>query len=358
MAIYELQSDRIVPIPQTTFGTQGVRERDDLQRLLRSQIEMVSPDTLILAEEFGDWEDSKRRIDLLGVDKDANLVVIELKRDDDGGHMELQAIRYAAMVSTMTFEKAVAARAGFQRRHGMNEDAQQAILEHLDWEEPNEDGFGQAVRIVLVSGDFSRELTSSVMWLNSYGLDVRCVRLRPYDLDRRLILDVQHIIPLPEAKEYQIQLREKDQRERRARESRNDRTQFDVSAGGESSKGLGKGRTILLVARKLVEAGVDPGRIAAAVERSANRLWRFVEGRAATRDEFIRRASTAADGKAFRPKRWFCDDDELLFFGGRTYAFSNQWGSDDWHEKMTRLVEAFPDLYISYTPINGWEQHE
>jgi len=31
----------------------------------------------------------------------------ELKRTEDGGHMGLQAVRYAAMVSAMPFEKAV-----------------------------------------------------------------------------------------------------------------------------------------------------------------------------------------------------------------------------------------------------------
>lgn len=105
MAIFEIASDTIRTIEETTFGAAGIRERADLQRLLRKQIEIISPDTLIVAEEFCEWEDSKRRIDLLGVDSDANLVVIELKRTEDGGHMELQAIRYAAMVSTMTFDK-------------------------------------------------------------------------------------------------------------------------------------------------------------------------------------------------------------------------------------------------------------
>ena len=46
---------------------------------------------------------------------------------------------------------------------------------------------------------------------------MRCVRLRPYRLATELILDVQQIIPLPEASDYQVRLREKAQRERVAR---------------------------------------------------------------------------------------------------------------------------------------------
>src|SRR5690349_10598691 len=105
MPIFEMTHDRLVELQPTAFASQGLRERADLQRLLRDQIEIVAPDVLVVSEEFGGWEDSKRRIDLLGLDRDANLVVIELKRTEDGGHMELQAIRYAAMVSKMTFDK-------------------------------------------------------------------------------------------------------------------------------------------------------------------------------------------------------------------------------------------------------------
>ncbi|WCN83850.1 hypothetical protein [Micromonospora sp. LH3U1] len=37
-----------------------------------------------MAEEFGNWEDARRRVDLLAVEKAGHLVVIELKRTDDG----------------------------------------------------------------------------------------------------------------------------------------------------------------------------------------------------------------------------------------------------------------------------------
>src|SRR6516164_6635061 len=115
MPIFEITQTAIRKLSETTFSAAGVRERGDLQRVLRSNIEVVAPDTLVISEEFGDWEDSRRRIDLLGLDRDADLVVIELKRSEDGGHMELQAIRYAAMVSTLTFEKVVDVFSGYLR---------------------------------------------------------------------------------------------------------------------------------------------------------------------------------------------------------------------------------------------------
>ena len=106
MPVFRMTSQSIEPLLETTFADAGVYERADLQRLLRANISVVTDDVLVIAEEFGDWDDSRRRIDLLAVDQDANLIVIELKRDTEGAHMELQALRYAAMVSSMTWDRA------------------------------------------------------------------------------------------------------------------------------------------------------------------------------------------------------------------------------------------------------------
>ncbi|MFI7307244.1 hypothetical protein ACIBM8_28950 [Micromonospora aurantiaca] len=48
---------------------------------------MLTPDLLVVDEELGNWEDTRCRVDLLAVDKDGHLVVIELQRTDDGGHV-------------------------------------------------------------------------------------------------------------------------------------------------------------------------------------------------------------------------------------------------------------------------------
>src|ERR1700730_8816915 len=137
MAIFQELKGRLVAIQPTTFSESGFKERADLQRLLKQQIEVVAPDTLIISEEFGNWADTKHRIDLLGLDKDANLVVIELKRTEDGGHMELQALRYAAMVSALTFDDTVTTFARYLASTEQEFDARTRLLEFLDWEEPD-----------------------------------------------------------------------------------------------------------------------------------------------------------------------------------------------------------------------------
>ena len=159
---------------------------------------MLDPNLLVISEEFGDWEESKRRIDLLAVDREANLVVVELKRTESGGHMELQALRYAAMISTMTFDKAVDYYHDFLQKIGSDDDPESNLLEFLGWDEPDEERFAQDVRVILASADFSKELTTAVMWLNQRDLDIRCIRLQPYSDGDKTLLDVQQVIPLPE----------------------------------------------------------------------------------------------------------------------------------------------------------------
>ncbi len=223
MPVYELLDGKLSAANPTHFHAEGLRERQDIQRMLREQISVLGDDLFVLAEEYGGWVDSNRRIDLLCIDSDANLVVVELKRDDSA-HMELQALRYAAMVARMTFSEAVVAHAEFRRRCGLDGDeAEAAILAFLRWDEAVEDDFAKAVRVVLASAEFGKELTTAVLWLRDQGIDIVCIRLSPSKLsDGRMLLDVQQIIPLPEAAEFQTQIGFKRQAEIKGRVERHE----------------------------------------------------------------------------------------------------------------------------------------
>ena len=111
----------------------------------------------------------------------------------------------------------------------MEGDARDRLLTFLDWESDDEGEFGQDVRIVLASAEFSKEITTTVMWLNDKGVDIRCVRMRPYRDGEKTLVDIQQVIPLPEAEEYQVQLRNKARQEQESRHQNRDFTKFLVT---------------------------------------------------------------------------------------------------------------------------------
>lgn len=347
MPLYRIGDDHITPLDRTTFAAHGLRERRDLQALLKRNIGVIAPETLVVAEEFGEWENSQRRIDLLGLDKAANLVVIELKRTEDGGHMDLQAIRYAAMISTLTFDKLVEIYEKHLRRNGSDRDATEALLEFLDWTEPEDEPFGQEVKIVLAAADFSKELTTSVMWLNEFGLDVRCVRMHPYLDGGQIFLDVQTVIPLPEVADYQVAVREKKQKERRARESARDYTKYDVKVAGEFYRAQNKRRMMFrLISAVLANQGT-PKQVMEAIP--GRKLFRELEGNLDAGEAYEQIMENDKGGGTPLAKRYFCDDGQVFHVGGKTYVLTNQWGKDA-PAAADKLAMAFPRMEIEVKP--------
>lgn len=325
MPLYRIADDKLTPIARTDFASVRVRERQDLQRLLRDQIEVLDRDLFVICEEFGQWASGSRRIDLLAIDRSANLVVIELKRTEHGGHMELQAIRYAAMVANMTFEQAVEAHRAYLVARGVDEDPEQRVLEFLGWDEANADEFGIDTRVLLVSADFSRELTTSVLWLNEKGLDIRCIRLRPHKLGDQLVLQVEQVLPLPEAQEYVVGVREKKRSE--ARTQSRDMTRFNVVIDGVLHADLPKRQAIVRVACKLCALGATPDELAELSGRSGNSVWRSAEGTLnADQLEAVLIGQARQGGPAFDAGRWFLEDDFLIHSQDRTWVFTKMWG--------------------------------
>ena len=349
MPIFQIDNNTIQPIRATTFAQLGLRERGELQGLLKSRVEVISSDTLVVAEEFSEWEDSRRRIDLLGIDKAANLVVIELKRTQDGGHMELQAIRYAAMIATLTFEKVVNIYAQYMRENAIDGDAAERLLSFLDWSEPDEELFGQDVRIILASAEFSKELTTSVLWLNDYGLDIRCVRMQPYFNDGRVLLDVQTIIPVPETDDYQVRIREKRRKERESRKSSRDFTKFDVEIAGDRHTALSKRWMMFHLVQGILQSGTTPEQVVEVIPGRGNQLFEVFEGELDAEAAKAAIMKSDVGGKVPRTKRFFCNDGELFHSANRTYALSNQWGKNALIA-ANALGDAFPSLQIDVRP--------
>ena len=169
----------------------------------------------MLSEEFSRWQGSGRSIDLLAIDSTGRLVVVEVKRTRTADHAELQAIRYAAMVSNLTFEQAVETHDEYIRKWRVEGDARTRLTEHF--ENPAFLEFAtEKPRILLVSEGFSTEITTTVLWLNeNYEMDIRCLSLQPHKNGSDVLVETNQIIPLPEAAEYRTRLRDKEEEKTR-----------------------------------------------------------------------------------------------------------------------------------------------
>jgi hypothetical protein len=198
------------------------------------------------------------------------------------------------------------------------------------------------VRIVLASADFGREIMTTALWLNDvFGTDIRCVRITPYRVEQRLLLNVEQVIPLPEAEEITIQLRRREASTRVARSSSQDWTQYVVTTPKGSTEPLRKRRAILAMAHAVIAAGADPP---AMIEVMGPRRFRMVEGN--LEGDELRSAFLAAYPRAdFR--RWFLDDP--IYSDDETWVVSNQWGLNT-APALKGLVELVPEAGISFAP--------
>lgn len=343
--------DELISIERTKFDKEELQERKHLQTMLKAKIDIIAPDTLVVAEEFSLWEDSKRRIDLLAIDKKANLVVIELKRTEDGGNMDLQAIRYASMISTLTFDKLNNTYDDYLSDNNKEAVDAENLLDFLGWSEPEDDNFAQEVKIILASADFSKELTTSVMWLNDFGLDIRCVRMRPYDNDGEILLDVQTIIPLPEVADYQVKIREKKKKEREARNR--DFTKYNVTVGGTKHLSQNKRWMMFRIIAAILKNGGKPKAVIDAIPWRRKGLFEDFEGdlrgKGVCEETFMEKYP---DKKSPQAKRFFVDKDQGFHFKGKTYVLTNQWGGDRTLEAVKALQKKFPDLKIEISPVD------
>jgi hypothetical protein len=207
-------------IDQGTFVEFNIWERSHVEEWVRTNPEMLGEELLVLTVEFDQFVNSSDRLDILAVDRDSNLVVVELKRDSVAGYADLQAIRYAAMVSSMKVETAAPFYAAYRKKYHSEQltldEARQQITSFFDESEVSE--FSTTPRIILCSEGFSREITTTVLWLNTAQLDITCVAITPYKVGDKIVIVPKVIIPLEDAKEYQIAIKDKhDEREQSKR---------------------------------------------------------------------------------------------------------------------------------------------
>lgn len=205
--------DKAEKISEATFVGLNIWERKHIEEWVRSNPEILGEDLLILTTEFDRFVNSSDRLDILALDRSGNLVVVELKRDSAAGYADLQAIRYAAMVSSMTIDKLLPYYIAYRKKHYDEQlsegEARDQVIEFVESDSFSE--LSKKPRIILCSEGFSQEITTTVLWLRDSQIDIGCVKITPYKVADKIIVVPKVLIPLQEARQYLIDIKIKEE---------------------------------------------------------------------------------------------------------------------------------------------------
>ena len=197
------ESKRLVPLREADFSQEGFQEVTDLQTWLFEKPEVLGEDLLMLAKGYSGFHGTREEIDLLALDKEGNVVVIEVKRDDSGSEVHWQAIKYASYMAGFSKEDLAKIYADTYSKSG--EEAFRDVYNFVA-SSPEEESpvLNERQRILLVAHRFRPEVLSAVAWLlkssrsaEEAGVDIKCICLIPFkDQDDRLFVTNRAILPV------------------------------------------------------------------------------------------------------------------------------------------------------------------
>ncbi len=211
-------------LKRKSFKDLEMDEVHHLQEIIATNPETLGEEFLIIQKEYHGFDDTNERLDLLALDKNKNLVVIENKLDDSGKDVTWQIIKYASYVSTFTTDDIIKVFQEYLDKNDIEENAEEKLKEFYEIEKIEElilnDG-NTSQRLILVAGNFRKEITSSVLWLMNYGLNIQCIKATPYESEEKVFLDMQQIIPVKDVEDFTIKISEKEKKNEKVKRDLN-----------------------------------------------------------------------------------------------------------------------------------------
>jgi hypothetical protein len=203
--LYKVHGGRMRALERVTLAQAGLTERGDLQEWLIDNPEVLGADSMIVTAEFDRWQTragarALDRLDLLALRRDGTVQVAELKRGAAPDTVEMQALKYAAMVSGFSAAELADQHARFRTNRGeplTEDDALEVLLRYA----PDLQDEGPRIpEVVLVVESFPPVVLTTVVFLHEQlELPMRLVTIGAYRFaDGELVVRATQLYPIDE----------------------------------------------------------------------------------------------------------------------------------------------------------------
>ena len=171
MFLIDKNINRLSKIAERSFSKLGFKEKENLQEWIANNPIFFNEELLVIQKEFCGFDETQERLDLLASDKMGDVVVIENKLDDSGRDVMWQALKYASYCASLSKAQIKNIYQQYLDKNGVEEDAETNISDFIEVSDLKEITLNKSQRIIMVAGNFRKEVTSTVLWLlNNYKL--------------------------------------------------------------------------------------------------------------------------------------------------------------------------------------------
>jgi len=193
------EDEETTALDPTSLSEQGYKEENLREWILDNPRSILGEDILIIGREV-QVQNIGDAIDLLGIDRDGNVVVIELKAGSLSGNVDFQALKYAAYTSywdwdhlSAQFDKFTDSKWG-QKLY----DGEFDFNEKLESFCNDEYELNQNQRILLVGEAIRERLDLVVRWLSERDVEISVLEVDLLQDGSQLYLDTEQTVPIPE----------------------------------------------------------------------------------------------------------------------------------------------------------------
>lgn len=178
---------KLIHYKEHSFGHDN--KESDLEMILEKNPENFFDDGKILIIGRQILTNLGSCIDLLGLDRFGNTVVIELKRGKTPRETVSQLLEYASFVDNLDYEQLNGI---FQNYIGEESSLDIYHKEHFDPNDIENVAFNKASKLVIVAQDISQSIKQTAFYLRRKGIDIYCMEFKyflNYAAERMITID-------------------------------------------------------------------------------------------------------------------------------------------------------------------------
>lgn len=180
MRIFAIHGETLVPYRERRFGEENL-EKDLEEWLEKNPSCLLEENLLIIGRQV--TTNLGSTVDLLGIDRDGNTVVIELKRSSVPRETLAQALEYASFAQLLTYEDLERIFQEYMGGEGVG--LSEYHRRYFALGEDESVAFNRDQRVVVVGESIPREIRQVAALLRGKGVDISCVEFKLFEAPAR-----------------------------------------------------------------------------------------------------------------------------------------------------------------------------